>query len=201
MDAWLRIHSRLVELQHSRSQDKIVLEAELNNRVADLLQLDQAERWLVRDLVHVRMHLNKGKIAGEAIRSPSRQELEQFGDALRICLNGFLDEELKLSHRVTIVHDGRSGMVQIDLVENEPSEKALHVLRADVPTAYQFQQTRARLEQEQGQWLYFDRNLFLYRGEQTFILKPMQRLWWTCSQGLLDADEIIAASLAPQGTG
>jgi hypothetical protein len=49
-----------------------------------------------------------------------------------------------------------------------------------------------------GQWLYFDRNLFVYDEELTSIFKPQQRLWWTRSQALNDADEIIAAALAPE---
>ncbi len=55
------------------------------------------------------------------------------------------------------------------------------------------------IEQAHRQWLYFDRNLFLYRNEAAFVLKPMQRLWWTRSQALADADELIAETLTQPG--
>jgi len=43
--------------------------------------------------------------------------------------------------------------------------------------------------------LYFDRNLFVSRGNSVYIFKPMQRSAWTETQALLDADELIANTL------
>ncbi len=58
---------------------------------------------------------------------------------------------------------------------------------------------RQRMTRERSQWLYFDRNLFLFEGPRTFVLKPMQRLWGTESQALVDADHLVAAALASAG--
>jgi hypothetical protein len=48
--------------------------------------------------------------------------------------------------------------------------------------AVQLEKTHQRLRKERAQWVYFDRNLRLYEGTRAFILKPMQRFYWTESQ-------------------
>jgi hypothetical protein len=56
------------------------------------------------------------------------------------------------------------------------------------------------LRKERAQWVYFDRNLRLYEGTRTCILKPMQRFHWTESQAMVDARHIIAETLAAEET-
>jgi hypothetical protein len=70
------------------------------------------------------------------------------------------------------------------------------VRAADDAVAEQLLKVEGALGQVHGQWLYFDRNLFLYRNDAAYVLKPMQRLWWTRSQALADADELIAETLS-----
>ena len=54
------------------------------------------------------------------------------------------------------------------------------------------------LTERRNQWLYFNRNLRIYDGSRTYILKPPQRLYWTETQAMQDAGEIIADSIQPQ---
>jgi hypothetical protein len=85
-------------------------------------------------------------------------------------------------------------MVQIDLVDRAQAGAPIQVLPANARVGREL----AALSKESRQWLYFDRNLFVYKESSIFILKPMQRVHWTGRQGLLDATEIIAQALAPQ---
>ncbi len=55
---------------------------------------------------------------------------------------------------------------------------------------------RRHLRQKRSQWIYFDRNLRVYDGSRTYVLKPMQRFHWTRSQARLDALDIISESMA-----
>lgn len=138
--------------------------------------------------------LSDGIIGEVAVRTPTPKELFSYGEVLRSELDEFLDDET-MSHRITIVSDRGSGMVQIELVR--AGSGGVHSYPAEAASARAFEKMREQMARPPGQWLYFERNLFLYRGEHTFIFKPMQLIWWTHSQALLDADEFISTAVAP----
>ncbi len=93
------------------------------------------------------------------------------------------------------MHDGLSGMVQVDLIKDIPAARDVQVFNADKATAGQLEKTRQRLRAERSQWVYFDRNLRVYEGTRTYVLKPMQRVHWTESQAMIDARNIIVETL------
>jgi hypothetical protein len=98
------------------------------------------------------------------------------------------------------VHDDVSGMLCVDLVRNEQSAQQVTVSSASKEIAALLEKTRQRLRKERAQWVYFDRNLRIYEGTRTFVLKPMQRFHWTESQAMVDARHIIAETLAAEAT-
>jgi hypothetical protein len=91
-------------------------------------------------------------------------------------------------------------MLCVDLVRNEQSAQQVTVARAGKEIDAQLEKTRQRLRKERAQWVYFDRNLRIYEGTRTFVLKPMQRFHWTESQAMVDARHIIAETLAAEAT-
>ena len=90
-------------------------------------------------------------------------------------------------------------MIEVTLELDGKQTQPVQVHDADETIGSELAVLRRRLLDEAGQWIYFDRNMHLYRDDRTYLLKPMQRVGWTRSQALLDADEIIAAALAPEG--
>jgi len=84
--------------------------------------------------------------------------------------------------------------IELTLPKSRPSRR--RVFSASEPVAKEFAKIRQRMQRERGQWLYFDRNLFLFDEPGTYILKPLQRLWWTESQALADADHLVAEAIA-----
>jgi hypothetical protein len=168
---------------------------ELNDLVSESLELDTGERALVHDLVHVRLALNDGKTGKPAVRRPKRPELLAYGQRLKSELDDFIDGELAKRHQVTIVHDALSGMIAVDLIRDIPAARDVKVFKADNATASQLEKTRQLLLAERSQWVYFDRNLRVYEGTRTYLLKPMQRIHWTESQAMIDARNIIAETL------
>lgn len=172
------------------------LERDLNNAVNSLLGLTEAECWLVHDLVHVRSNLTDGNIGEEAVRKPTEEELTAYGEALRWSLDDFISEE---RHRVTIVYDGRSGIIEVVLGTPEQRARPVQTFNANDAVGSELATIRRLQLEESGQSIYFDRNLYIHRGDRTYLLKPMQRVGWTRSQALMDADEIVAGVLAPEG--
>jgi len=172
---------------------------QLNEMVCESLRLDSGERALIRDLVHVRLALNDGKIGEPAIRQPTAAELQSYARRLKTELDDFISGELPKRHQVAVVHDALSGMIQVDLVRNSASARKVTVVKADAATARQLKRTRGRLREQRSQWVYFDRNLRIYKRTRTYVLKPMQRFHWTESQAMIDAREIIAETLEGAG--
>ena len=169
---------------------------ELNDMVYESLKIKENERYLIEDLVDVKIQLIDGKVTKEAIRPPTSAELEEYAAVLQRELDGFLSEDEGLSHRCSIYYESTSGMVMIELLESKSARWKPSVHQAGEGTAKELKKAREALRRDYGQWLYFDRNLRVYKGNRTFILKPFQRVHWLRSQALIDADEIIADTLA-----
>ncbi len=172
---------------------------ELNELVSESLGLDDGERALIHDLVHVRLALNDGKTGQAAVRPPKVVELRAYAERLKSELDDFLGGESAKHHQVAVIHDRLSGMVQVDLIKDSTAARKVQVTKADNATAVEFERTRQRLRVQRSQWMYFDRNLRIYEGTKTFVFKPMQRFHWTESQAMVDARQIIAETL--QGGG
>ena len=216
LQPWVDLHARLLKtspvnvrvtrLENSSRQGKLFgndeenldeLLKELNDLVYDALGLDERERALVHDLVHVRLELNDGKIGKPAVRPPKTDELKAYAKRLKKDLDAFVDGELEKWHQIGIVYDkaSASGMIQVDLIADKAAAREIAVVAADSPTAKQLEKARQRLRKQHRQWVYFDRNLRIYEGTKTFVFKPLQRFHWTESQAMQDASEIIAETL------
>jgi hypothetical protein len=173
----------------------LVLEREANEATATLLGLTEEEQVLVKDLVQVRRRLADGLVPDDLVRMPESDELESYARRLERTLDDAIDEGETRRHTVVVVKDRASAMVQIRRAQTRAAHR---VLDASEEVASSLAGVRRRMTSEQGQWLYFDRNLFLFEDNQTFILKPLHRLSWTESQALADADHLVATALAPR---
>ena len=172
---------------------------ELNRMVSDCLHLEERDRALVSDLVHVRLELNDGKVGEPAVGLPEPKVLRTYSRRLKRDLDAYLGDEGESKHKIDVVYDRHSGMIQIDLVKHLKPNAAVSVFGADEATAKQLAKTRNNLREEAAQWVYFDRDLKIYSGTKTFLFKPMQRFHWTESQAMIDANEIIAETLCAEG--
>ncbi len=222
LDEWCDLHARLVQthprtsrrpaesdtfnrrqrslLPPEANDDQLqILLAELNQMVSESLKLDERDRTLIRDLVHIRLALNDGNTGQAAVRVPAAGELRSYAERLKRELDGFIDGQLPKRHNVAVVYDHLSGMVQVDLVPSSAAARSVAIAKADESAGRQLDRTRRRLRDQRTQWVYFDRNLRIYEGRRTFMFKPLQRFHWTESQAMIDAREIIAETLAPTG--
>lgn len=168
----------------------------LNAKVAQLLGMEQRESALVHDLIRVRLELNDGKVGKNATRTPTLAEVRKYASRLKSELDAFIGDLMSKRHQVHIVHDNLSGMIRVDLLKDTSASRKIVVSAADREEVQQLERTRSKLRKEKSQWVYFDRNLRIYEGTRTYVLKPMQRFQWTESQAMIDAREIIAETLA-----
>jgi hypothetical protein len=169
--------------------------ARLNELTAEALGLDARERALVHDLVRVRVALNDGKRGEEAMRPPTPDELLAYARRLKQELDDFVADSSERRHRVTVFHEAESAMIEVDFGHEKKAAAKPSVLAASSPLAAKLRGTRTRLLTERAQWVYFERNLRIYRGTQTYVFKPLNRVHWTESAAMVDAGEIIAETL------
>jgi hypothetical protein len=209
---WVALHTELVRAAHDGFEADsgmaaplfgqgtggrrrmVALLKQLNALVFESLGLDKKDQALVRDLVHVRFELSDGKVGPPAVRKPTESETKAYAKALKCELDGFIDGQLPKWHKV--VYCNLSGMVRVELISSRGDAEVPVAASADKLTAAQFETARRRLRKQRSQWIYFDRNLRIYQGPTTFILKPMQRFHWTETQARIDAREIIAETVS-----
>jgi hypothetical protein len=177
-----------------RSKAKPLLN-ELNEMTAQLLGLDSREQALVYDLVRVRFELNDGKRGYEAMRTPENSELRDYARRLKQELDDFVGNDSDRLHRVTVVHDLDSAMVEVDFTRDHEAARRVELLRASNEEAKRLRAKREELLEEKAQWVYFNRNLRIYRGHQTYLFKPLQHFHWTESAAMMDASNLIAETL------
>ena len=177
---WEHLYSRLKDEVSARDdfnrKDWIKV---LNDLTSESLRLDSRARAAVHDLVHVRLALTRGKMGSEAVREPSLVELEEYGQTLRDDLDNFVGESSLSRHRVELLVGGGSGLVVLEIVRSTKLRQPIRVSQSSNHTASQMQTARTILMERRSQWLYFNRNLRIYDGTRTYILKPLQRLHWT----------------------
>jgi hypothetical protein len=196
LNLWEQLHSRLERETAGRSDfDAAEWVKALNDLTFESLRLDSRARAAVHDLVHMRFGLIQGKVGSEAVRRPSSGELEGYARRLRDDLDSFVGEVWSIRHRVDLLFGGESGLVGIDIVRDTKARQPVRVFQSTDRAADQMQHTRSSLIEHRSQWLYFNRNLRIYDGARTYILKPLQRLHWTETQAMEDAGQIIADSL------
>ena len=211
---WAILHDRLAEATRKAYQSQRLWEndgdeeappcrsvlggdaiAEVNSLVYDALGLDPQERALVHDMVRIKLALNNGSLGREAVDPPSTADMRAYGLSLKEELDAYIHGELSGRHAVHIIHDNYSGMVCVTLLREATGNARVPVLRADISEAAALEECRQRIRQQKSQWVYFDRNLRVYDGDNTYILKPMQMFHWTQSQARVDAMDIVPESM------
>jgi hypothetical protein len=205
---WLQLHEHLVASEqlgeHSgfrlvadvreSEDDEAQKQRLIDDMVSDALALTAEERVLVEDLVDIRMYLVDGQVAGPAIRPPTSPEVGAYVQTLESALNAFTDDTSAGRHHIAAVVAGVGGVTEIAFSAHHRAASATAVVRnADEEEDRRLKSIFAHLSAQHSQWLYFDRNLFVHQEDRSYILKPAQLLWWTRSQALADADEMIAA--------
>lgn len=201
---WERVHDEIAAAPKKGEEDVLrgqgadrghlaVLVDRINALVFDALGLHLSERRVVTDFVRERLELRKGRAPSRAVKRPADDEIRGYLGVLKQALDGFIGPGAK-AHRVTAFPTEAMAAVQIEVVNQEDAREP-RVSSISTDGANELARICSRLRREHSQWLYFNRNLKVYDGTRTYLFKPMHRVHWTATQGILDADEVIAETL------
>lgn len=210
LSSWAQLYDKLAKatlnemsksnspLFHGRQdpQNILPLKQKLNDSVYALLGISKAEKWLIEDLLFVRKEMNEGRLAEEAIKPATKDDINKYAKVLKAELNNFLNADVKDQHRLTVYYSSQLAIVEIEHPKIPPAGPVKVLKIEDQSINAEFEELKSNLLSSQGQWIYFNRNLKVYNGRTTYFVKPRERLCWLKSQALLDADEFIAEKLS-----
>ncbi len=164
----------------------------MNQLVYNSLGINTYEQNIIDDFLQTRMKLNEGVIAQEAVKQATKSEMLTFATIMKNELDGFLNGEDK--HQIKVHYSDDSAIIEINhLKKSGVGQPELKEVQSETKTEFE---ELAKLLKEQGQWIYFNIGLRIFKDRTTYIFKPRQRLYWLKSQALVDADEFIADKLA-----
>lgn len=219
LDEWVRLHDALAKASrkalstrdgrslfaddgtdHAAAKDELKpLLRELNIAVNAALGLKARDQSLVEDLVHIRLQLDDGRAIGvPAVAPPKAANLRRYAKRLQTELDDFFGDVVAKTHHVSVLYDAHTAMIKVTLTKGR-QRNDVEIYTADDDTAAELERTRQRLRRQHAQWVYFDRNLQIFEGRNTYVLKPMQRFHWTESQAMADAAKIISQTLSSTG--
>ena len=156
----------------------------LNKAVYNLLGITKSEQFLINDFLQIRMKLNEGAIAKEAVKPATKSEMTVYATIMQNELDSFLDEADR--HQIKVYYSDDSAIIKILHLKNSGAGQP-KIIKVDVQTQAEFEKLGKALPREQGQWIYFNRGFRIFEGRTTYIFKPRQRLYWLKSQALIDA--------------
>ena len=171
---------------------------QMNDKVYQLLGISKKQRWLIEDMLGVRMKLNDGVFdAEEAIKGATKEDLTNFARIFQEELDLFLDHTGKRKiHKVKVLYTDNSAVIIVDHLMRSMATKPEIVKVQDNQTRRELNQLQGKLTETRSQWMYFTRCLQIHEARRTYIFKPRQRLYWLKSQALAEADDFIAEKLA-----
>jgi hypothetical protein len=196
LDPWEALHNELAASLGDLDDFGGGWVERLNELTTTSLGLSDVESWAVHDLVRVRMNLLHGKVDRLAIALPAEAELTSYAEALRFEMDAFFEQGAPGRHAISIIRDSEAGIIDVILEESAKATIPIKLNALHPEFGEDLARARARLIERRGEWLYFDRNLRIYDGKRTILIKPMERMHWTRTQAMNDAADLIAESLA-----
>jgi len=129
----------------------------------------------------------------------SKEEITAYSKTLKKALDNFLEADNRNQHKIIANYSSSMVILSIDHSENSTVDSVIVKKLNDAKLKEEFKNLEKNLKFEQGQWVYFRKNLKLFHGRITYFVKLRQRLGWLQSQAFTDADDFIAEKLTTTG--
>jgi len=173
---------------------------QMNKKVYDLLGIgDKKERWLIEDMLNVRLKLNDGRVAKEATAPPTKKEITDFARIFQDELDVFLDHTGRGKvHEVKVLYGPSSVVMIVDHLKHPAMGDPVAEDVREARVWEELDGLKEWLAEASSQWRYYRRCLRVYARRTTYIFKPRQKLYWLKSQAIAEADEFIAEKLATE---
>jgi hypothetical protein len=173
---WLSLQRRRAREVHGPTPDP-----EIDALVFAAFGLDEQETVLIEDFVRITMPLTYGDRLGAGAQEPTREELSTYARFLKRSLDAHGSARGR-RHSVDITLGANHGVVHVGTSRERGSIRVSPMAEPTAPSTYPCD--------EDPQWIYFNRNRLISRGDEHRVFKPLQRFWWTRARALADADQL-----------
>ena len=205
---WVELHDELASYSENCMEDKKFLEysslnqkqfnqliSQVNIKVNELLKLSEEEQHHINDFIKLRMKLNDGATPSAALKYATTEDLRLYAEILKEALDDFLDADVRDQHRVSAICSPTMVLLSVEHADDQPAGPILINEVTDANLKRMLDSLESILEFELGQWIYFQKNLKIFRGRSTYFLKKRHIINWVPSQAFTDSDEFIAEKL------
>jgi hypothetical protein len=158
-------------LQNSTTPEDI--QATIDKRVAQILNLGEYAPILVRDFTQVRLQFNKGKIGLAAVEVPSQSTLHAYGTTLKQELDRFTEGSVDHTVQITQYRDLVVCTVIAELASRRSSQK-VEIVRLNSDSSPR--EIWNMLSQRFSQWVYVQRGLRVFGPSSITKQKPCKIL-------------------------
>jgi type I restriction-modification system DNA methylase subunit len=190
-----RIVSLEAELRASTDAATIEgLRVDLNNAVADLYELDDAERMLINDMIKVTIDLKVKRYKSKALLGPTPPQLQTYLEQVISVIQPFLNS--LDGHTISAAAlDVGNAPVRVVKFTSQGAESG-DAIKAERIPAQELEAVlgniASQLPAKLAHQVYGQRVLRVYSGEVLYVVKPSEYRFWTPSAALSDADAILA---------
>ena len=167
---WLSLQRRRAKAIYGPTPD-----SEIDALVSSAFGLDEREMALIEDFLQLTMPLTYGDRLSPGAQAPTEKERSAYAHFLKSSLD---------THRSGA---GPRCSVELSLGPGYGVVRVWPSRQRDAQRVFPAVDLSGH-----PQWLYFDRNLLISRGDTHWLLKPLQRFWWTRSRALADYDQLAA---------
>lgn len=177
-------------------EDSLSLQASLDAKVESLFKVPRSISTLAKDLLQLRLTLNKGKTTGRAVESPSEGDLRVYAQYLKSELDEYTASH-NVHHKVSLNYSPDFIACTVSPTR-EKSSAVIEIEKADESTAESHKELANTLKEQFSQWVYVQRGLRVFDRATFRIYKAPRLIDWTRTQALLDSEDIIAEVIATQ---
>ena len=170
------------------------LQDEVDNIIYDILDLSDAERILIDDVLEYVIGFFSNGDTSKAYKPVVPNELINYAETFCQTVNSILQfGHLRASAEVyageaplRLVSVHFNTLQNVETIEVQQTSEQLREVLKDL---------EKRTQAEYAENLYFRRNVKLYEAETLHIVKPDEKRFWTRSMALRDADEVLAEGI------
>lgn len=183
------IHRELGKAESRQSTDRARLQEFLDAKVERLFNVPKNISVLAKDLLQIKLGLNKGKSRGRAVEYPEPNVLREYGNTLRKELDDFTQPDIR--HKVSLFYSPDLIICSLELVHDE-NQGGVFVEKTAKASDIALSEVNKLLTEQFSQWVYIKRRLVVLQKARIHLCKAPQLIEWSKSQALLDSDDIIS---------
>ena len=168
---------------------------EIDETLYRLLGVPEDIQIVIGEFIDVRLALDTKKLAGKALRKPTKDELLEYANQIKSELDEFSMGVVKYNVKISTSDDLIICCINMIDADSDSSETLPSVEAGGRSKAEFFSTLSHSLREQVSQWVYVQRGLRVFEGNRIYICKAPRRIDWLRTQAMVDVHDIISEVL------